>query len=121
MIEVFKEFTFEAAHHLAANVEAGHAYARLHGHSFHVRVDLRGAPDPKTGWVVDFAAVERALAPVREQLDHNYLNEIDGLATPTLEMISQWIWMRLKSDLPQLHRVTVRRGACGEGCVFEGS
>ena len=61
-----------------------------------------------------------SLAPVRGQLDHNYLNEIDGLETPTLETISQWIWARLKPALPQLHRVTVRRGTCGEGCVFEG-
>lgn len=120
MIEVFKEFTFEAAHQLAANVDAGHPYARLHGHSFHVRIDIRGEPDPTTGWVVDFATVDAAIAPVRATLDHNYLNEIDGLQRPTLETISTWIWDRLKPDLPKLRRVTVRRGTCGEGCVFEG-
>ncbi|MEM6490658.1 MAG: 6-carboxytetrahydropterin synthase [Pseudomonadota bacterium] len=57
---------------------------------------------------------------MRDQLDHNYLNEIDGLERPTLEVICRWIWGRLKPDIPKLHRVTVRRGTCGEGCVYEG-
>jgi 6-pyruvoyltetrahydropterin/6-carboxytetrahydropterin synthase len=41
MFEIFKEFTFEAAHHLAVNVAEGHRYSRLHGHSFQVQVYLR--------------------------------------------------------------------------------
>ena len=47
MFEIFKEFTFEAAHHLAVNVADGHSYSRLHGHSFQVQVLLRGEPDEK--------------------------------------------------------------------------
>jgi 6-pyruvoyl-tetrahydropterin synthase len=31
MYEILKEFTFEAAHHLAVNVADGHPYSRLHG------------------------------------------------------------------------------------------
>jgi 6-pyruvoyl-tetrahydropterin synthase len=42
MFEIFKEFTFEAAHHLAVNVSDGHRYSRLHGHSFQVQVFLKG-------------------------------------------------------------------------------
>jgi 6-pyruvoyltetrahydropterin/6-carboxytetrahydropterin synthase len=44
MYEIFKEFTFEAAHHLALNVAAGPPYAQLHGRSFRVEVYLRGEP-----------------------------------------------------------------------------
>ena len=50
MIEIFKEFTFDAAHQLAANVPPGHIYGGLHGHSFKVEVHVRGTPDQKTGW-----------------------------------------------------------------------
>ena len=57
MIEIFTEFTFEAAHRLAANVPPGHPYARLHGHSFKVEVFLRGTPDPETGWIADFGQI----------------------------------------------------------------
>jgi 6-pyruvoyltetrahydropterin/6-carboxytetrahydropterin synthase len=118
MYEIFKEFTFEAAHHLAVNVSEGHPYARLHGHSFKVEVFLRGEPAKGKDWVYDFGEIERHIAEIRAQLDHNYLNEIDGLQVPTLENISRWIWYRLDDVLPGLDRVRVRRGSCGEGCMF---
>jgi 6-pyruvoyltetrahydropterin/6-carboxytetrahydropterin synthase len=118
MFEVFKEFTFEAAHQLAVNVADGHPYARLHGHSFKVEIFLRGDVDPVTNWVVDFGEIDRKVQDVREQLDHHYLNDIEGLEVPTLECISRWIWQRLHESLPSIDRVLVRRGSCGEGCVF---
>jgi 6-pyruvoyltetrahydropterin/6-carboxytetrahydropterin synthase len=118
MYEIFKEFTFEAAHRLAVNVSDGHPYGRLHGHSFKVEVFLKGEPDAAKHWICDFAEVDRQLANVRAVLDHNYLNEIEGLEVPTLENITRWIWGRLHAELPGLERILVRRGTCGEGCVF---
>lgn len=120
MIEIFKEFTFEAAHQLGANVAPGHMYANLHGHSFLAQVYLRGEPDPVTGWICDLAEVEAVLAPIRADLDHRYLNAIPGLELPTLENITRWIWQRAAPALPLLHHVTVRRGSCGEGCTYTG-
>jgi 6-pyruvoyltetrahydropterin/6-carboxytetrahydropterin synthase len=121
MIEIFKEFTFEAAHHLAANVEDEHSYAKLHGHSFQVAVFFRGKLDRQTGWIADFAGLDALIKPVRDLLDHRYLNDIAGLEQPTLEVICQWIFERLSQKTPLLHRVTVRRGSCGEGCSYERS
>ena len=118
MYEIFKEFTFEAAHHLAVNVADDHRYARLHGHSFRVEVFLRGEKDKDKNWLCDFAEIERQIAGLRRELDHNYLNDIEGLEVPTLENISCWIWNRLHNALPGLDRVLVRRGSCGEGCSF---
>jgi 6-pyruvoyltetrahydropterin/6-carboxytetrahydropterin synthase len=120
MFEIFKEFTFEAAHHLAVNVAEGHRYSRLHGHSFQVQVFLKGEPDEKRKWLRDFAEIEQCVAELRAELDHNYLNEIAGLEVPTLENISRWIWKRLDNQLPGLDRIIVRRDSCGEGCVFRG-
>ena len=52
-MEIYKEFHFEAAHRLP-NVPPGHKCARLHGHSFQVRLSVSGdAPEP-SGWVMDF-------------------------------------------------------------------
>lgn len=118
MYEIFKEFTFEAAHHLAVNVTPGHPYARLHGHSFQVEIHLRGEPDKDKNWLYDFGELDKRIAELRAALDHSYLNDIDGLEVPTLEVISRWIWRRLQNELPGLDRVVVRRGSCGEGCVF---
>ncbi len=36
---LFKDFTFEAAHHLP-HVPEGHKCGRLHGHSFMVRLEI---------------------------------------------------------------------------------
>jgi 6-pyruvoyltetrahydropterin/6-carboxytetrahydropterin synthase len=53
-------------------------------------------------------------------LDHGLLNEVDGLAVPTLENICLWVWQRLKPDHPALVRVTVLRPTLGETCTYGG-
>ncbi len=117
-MDIFKEFTFEAAHRLP-NVPPGHKCARLHGHSFTVRVVISGSVDQGSGWVIDFADISKAFRPILEQLDHCYLNEIEGLENPTSENIAKWIWHRLMSALPQLSAVEVRE-TCNSGCVYRG-
>ncbi len=119
MTEIFREFTFEAAHRLP-HVPAGHKCARLHGHSFRVELHVGGEVDPHTGWIMDFADVKAAFAPVREQLDHHYLNEIEGLENPTSEVLARWIWERTQPRLPGLTRIVVRE-TCTSGCVYTGA
>src|SRR5580692_7882245 len=103
-VDIFKEFTFEAAHRLP-NVEPGHKCARLHGHSFQVSVHITGPVGEHSGWVRDFHDIGCAMAPLLEELDHHYLNEIDGLENPTSEILACWIWERLIIPLPELSQV----------------
>lgn len=117
-MEIFKEFRLEAAHRLP-NLPPDHKCARLHGHSFRVRIAVRGPLHPTLGWVQDFAELSAAFAPIHERLDHNYLNEVEGLENPTSEVLARWIWDRLSPALPGLARVTVRE-TCTSGCVYEG-
>jgi 6-pyruvoyltetrahydropterin/6-carboxytetrahydropterin synthase len=117
-MEIFKEFTFEAAHRLP-NVPEGHKCARLHGHSYRVQVHVAGDQDPHVGWVIDFADIAEAFEPIRERLDHYYLNEIEGLENPTSENLARWIWIRLKPALPQLSQILVRE-TCTSGCIYRG-
>ena len=42
-----------------------------------------------------FDDLENALEDMRVTLDHNFLNNIDGLDNPTLELITKWMWDRL--------------------------
>lgn len=116
MFEVFREYTFEAAHRLT-ELPAGHKCGRLHGHSFVVQLHCRGALDEEKGWLVDFYDIDRAFAPCFEQLDHHYLNEIRGLENPTSEIIARWIWNQVKPSLQQLVRVMVKE-TCDSGCVY---
>ena len=118
-MNVFKEFTFEAAHRLP-NVPADHKCARLHGHSFRVAIHVEGEIDADSGWVLDFADIERAFAPLHDQLDHHYLNEIEGLDNATSEVLCVWIWERLKPKLPLLTEVIVAE-TCMSNCVYRGA
>ncbi|MGD8496867.1 MAG: 6-carboxytetrahydropterin synthase QueD [Gemmatimonadales bacterium] len=117
-MEVFKEFTFEAAHRLP-NLPPEHKCARLHGHSFRVELHVAGPVDHELGWVVDFGEIKQVFRPVLEQLDHRYLNEIEGLENPTSENLAAWIWERVSPELPGLARVVVRE-TCTSGCVYRG-
>lgn len=117
-MEIFKIFTVEAAHHLP-NVPEGHKCRRLHGHSFRIEIHVAGPVPEQTGWIMDFADLTRAFQPIYEQLDHHYLNEIEGLQNPTSENLARWIWRRLKPTLPVLSGVVVRE-TCTAGCVYKG-
>jgi 6-pyruvoyltetrahydropterin/6-carboxytetrahydropterin synthase len=116
--EIWKEATFEAAHRLP-HVPEGHKCARLHGHSYRVRICARGPIDPRGGWVRDFADLTAAFEPLRLQLDHYYLNEIPGLENPTSELLARWIWDRMVPALPELSAVEVME-TCMSGCRYEG-
>lgn len=117
-MDLFTEFSFEAAHSLP-NVPRNHKCARLHGHSFHVRLTVTGPVDPVLGWVIDFADVKKAFAPLLDRLDHYHLNEIPGLENPTSEVLAQWIWDKLQPALPLLAAVEVRE-TCTAGCIYRG-
>ena len=76
-MEIYKTFTIEAAHRLP-NLPAQHKCSRLHGHSFTIELHLDGDIDNTNGWVMDFADISKTFQPVFEQLDHQYLNEVEG-------------------------------------------
>jgi 6-pyruvoyltetrahydropterin/6-carboxytetrahydropterin synthase len=116
--EISKEFTFEAAHRLP-NVPEGHKCGRLHGHSFRVELNVTGPIEPESGWLMDFADLKTHFKPLLRCLDHNYLNEIEGLENPTSENIARWIWNELRPTVPQLSHVVVRE-TCTSGCIYRG-
>lgn len=116
--EIFKEFTFEAAHRLP-NVPGDHKCSRLHGHSYRVAVHVRGPLDPELQWVCDFGDIKEAWRSIDARLDHFYLNDVEGLENPTSEVLAQWIWNCLKPGLPGLSAVTVRE-TCTSGATFCG-
>ncbi len=118
-MQIYKLFHIEAAHRLP-NVPDGHKCARLHGHSFRVEIHVGGEPDAHTGWIMDYADIKAAFAPLYDQLDHHYLNDIEGLENPTSEHLARWIFRRLKPALPALERVVVHE-TCTAGAICTGA
>lgn len=116
-MEIYKEFTLEAAHRLP-RVPEGHKCGRLHGHSFKVAVHVAGPLDAR-GWVMDYARIASAFEPLLEELDHRYLNDVPGLENPTTEELARWIWRRLRPSLPELSKLVLNE-TCSSGCVYTG-
>ncbi len=103
-----KEFRFEAAHTLPSLPE-GHKCRNVHGHSFRVTVSIKGDVDPKIGWVYDHKKISHAMTPLIDMLDHSYMNDIEGLESPTIELMAGWFWKKIEDQLP---------GLC-EICIYE--
>jgi 6-pyruvoyltetrahydropterin/6-carboxytetrahydropterin synthase len=104
--EITRAYRIDAAHRLP-NVAEGHKCGRMHGHGFRVEVVVRGPVGEGSGWVLDFAEIDRAARPLVDALDHRTLNEVEGLSNPTSELLAKWLWDRLAPALPGLAEVSV--------------
>jgi 6-pyruvoyltetrahydropterin/6-carboxytetrahydropterin synthase len=118
-MRIYRDFQFEAAHFLPSAPQ-GHPNSRIHGHSFRARVWIEGEPAADTGLVFHFDDLSAAIAECQDALDHRLLNEVEGLAKPTLELIVLWLWNRLSNKVPGLAQIEVHRDSCREGCVYSG-
>ncbi|NQW23027.1 MAG: 6-carboxytetrahydropterin synthase QueD [SAR202 cluster bacterium] len=117
-MEIYKTFNFEAAHRLP-NVAEGHQDSGIHGHSYRFEIWLQGPVGDVSGWVMDFGDVKAEVGPIIAQLDHRYLNDIEGLFNPTSENLARWLWTEFQSLLPLMHKVVVHE-TCTSGCVYQG-
>jgi 6-pyruvoyltetrahydropterin/6-carboxytetrahydropterin synthase len=123
----WRRYALQSAHKLP-NVPAGHKCGNMHGHGFEVilhaeigpkdditdGMDLQDAPD------ACYALLDACWAPLHEEMDHACLNDLPGLENPTSEIMSSWIWSRLKPTLPTLQKVTVfETASCG--AVYDGT
>jgi len=115
---VWRRYAFQAAHRLP-NVRSGHKCGRMHGHGFEVIIHAtQDLASREMG--VDYDHIDTLWAPIFAELNHACLNDIKGLENPTSELISSWIWNRLKQQLPELAWVTVYETAtCG--AHFDGA
>ncbi len=68
---------------------------------------------------MDFDEIKKAFQPLYDQLDHRYLNDVQGLENPTSEILARWIWVRLKPTLPALTQIVVQE-TCTSGCIYGG-
>jgi len=116
--ELVRTFRFEAAHQLP-NAPKGHKCRQVHGHGYRLDIHVTGQVDPDLGWVMDFGTIDQAVRPVIAQLDHHMLNEIDGMANCTAELIAKYIWDRLADSLPEMSAVTVWESDRSK-CIYRG-
>lgn len=116
--QLSQRFYFEAAHTLEREIET-ESSRRIHGHTYTAEVTIAGAPEADGDMVMDLGHLRRIVESVRDQLDHRLLNEVPGLARPTLEGLCAWLWDAFATRLPGLKRVVVGRESSGDRCVLE--
>jgi 6-pyruvoyltetrahydropterin/6-carboxytetrahydropterin synthase len=113
---LWRRLVFQSAHVLP-QVPAGHKCGRMHGHGFEVVLHADASMAGSMALAHD--DIDAAWAPLQALLDHACLNDLPGLANPTSEVLSSWIWARLQPELPALSSVTVYETAsCG--AIFDG-
>ena len=114
-----RKYTFQAARKLT-KIDPDHVCANLHGHTFHVTIKIEGELNPHNDFVMDFFDVDKIFNKnIYDKLDHSYLNDIQGLESPTTENIAKWIWSTLKIDLEILKEVRVFENDV-YGCIYKG-
>jgi len=103
-----KKFSFEASHQLTHH---DGPCARLHGHSYHGHVEVRGdhlqGSGPKLGMVLDYGDISKVLKPAIAALDHQHLNDILDTNGPTAEVIAKWLFEVLAPNIPGLSAVVI--------------
>jgi 6-pyruvoyltetrahydropterin/6-carboxytetrahydropterin synthase len=105
--ELIQTVRFESARRLPKTPK-GHPCNNVYGLAFYLDIHVVGSIDPETGWVFDFSEIDAAMKPLRDQIDHHYLNDIEGLENPTSEVLVTWIWDKLKPKLPGLTQLMLR-------------
>jgi 6-pyruvoyltetrahydropterin/6-carboxytetrahydropterin synthase len=97
-VEITRRYHFESAHWLPGVPET-HKCHRIHGHNYEVEITIRGDPDPKTGFVIDFWDLDKIVWPLIDRIDHRLLNDIVGLSNPTAEFIGVWFHTELSNKI----------------------
>lgn len=106
MFEVKVESHFSSAHHL---LNYCGECENQHGHNWKVEVYARGKTLDKSNILIDFKVLKSKLNKVMAYLDHTDINTLPEFenVSPSSEIISKFIYDRLKEDLPQIHKVCV--------------
>lgn len=114
-----RKYTFQAARKLT-KINKDHICANLHGHSFYVIIKIEGSLNTQNDFVMDFFDIDKIFNDsIFKSLDHKFLNDIDGLDSPTTENLSIWIWNHLIENLPLLLEVAVFENDL-YGCTYKG-
>ena len=106
MYEIKAQVYFSAAHHLL-NYDG--ACEHQHGHNWLVEAFVKGETLDKSNILIDYKVLKKELKEVLDYLDHTDINELPEFKneSPSSELISNFIYNRLKEKIVQLSRINV--------------
>ena len=73
---------------------------KMHGHNWKVEVEITGDKLDNIGMVVDFKEIRKATNLVVDELDHEFLNNLEPFSedNPTAENIARYIFTKLSEE-----------------------
>ena len=109
---------FSAAHHLL-NYEG--ECEHQHGHNWLVEAYVKGENLDKSNILVDYKVLKREMKAVLDLLDHKDINELPEFKgeSPSSEMISMFIYNKLKEKIVQVSKVSVWETATSCASYYE--
>ena len=131
-MEISQTFTFEAAHtlHRLIPLKEYQASQRIHGHSYVATIAIKGKIgndgmlqffklSKNKRKTADLYYLRNEISALRERLDHQFLNEVEGLQYQTLEGLCVFIYDHIKKEFP-VAWVKVERPLSGDACWYDG-
>jgi len=115
---VYREYYINSARFLP-NLPKEHICSQLHGHTYNIKISVKGAVNPDSGFVIDAFDIDKHFQKVHTEIDHKLLNEIKGLENPTSENICIFIWNKLIKDIPDLHQIEIKENNV-TGFIYSG-
>ena len=118
MFEVKIETHFSAAHHLL-NYKG--ECENQHGHNWKVEVALKGETLDKSNILVDFKLLKKKVNEIVDYLDHKDINELEEFKniSPSSEMLSKFIYERVKKEFPNISYVSVWETSTSRATYWE--
>lgn len=106
MFEIKKQMYFSAAHHLL-NYDG--ECENQHGHNWLVEAYVKGNELDKSNILIDYKVLKKEMKRVLDTLDHKDINELEEFKgiSPSSEILSKYIYTKLKETVPQISKVSV--------------
>jgi 6-pyruvoyltetrahydropterin/6-carboxytetrahydropterin synthase len=119
MFELKAQMYFAAAHHLL-NYDG--ECENQHGHNWLVEAYVTGNQLDESNILIDYKVLKRELKSVLDLLDHKDLNELPYFEgeSPSSEMISKFIYTKLKEKINILSKVSVWETNTSCASYYEG-
>jgi len=118
-MKIYRTYTLHSARFIPT-LDSSHPCSKMHGHTFKIIIELNGPINNKTGFVMDFYDLDDIVQnKIIKKIDHQILNDIEGLKNPSSEHLSIWVWKNLIDSVPLLSQVIISEEH-GTGVKYTG-
>jgi 6-pyruvoyltetrahydropterin/6-carboxytetrahydropterin synthase len=115
--EISATVPLEAAHSLDMAGNPAHN-RQIHGHSFLVTAVVAADALNDKGWIVSLEKLESALREALAPLEHQLLNDVEGLGPSTMENIMTFVAGRMEKAGFAVSRMEIERPTLRQKAAF---